>query len=160
MVLGVALTIIGEAIFGTGVITLPRAIKDFLGSVSKKTKESTVKLDKYTLVDPLCQKAKDEIKEFEKLYGEIKFLSDEEIEKKNQQLRFMEAMTDFYESCNGDPKEMRRRTSEFKQSLKEIEDLNGAKEINLHKEVDNSIQDKNKKSKKHKVLKSIISLWM
>ena len=157
MVLGVALTIIGEAILGTGVVTLPRAIKDFLGSVSKKTKESAIKLDKYTLVDPLCQKAKDEIKEFEKLY-EIKFLSDEEIEKKNQQLKFMEAMTDFYESCNGDPKEMRRRTSEFKQSLKEIEDLNGAKEINLHKEVDTSIQDR--KSKKHKVLKTVVSFWM
>jgi len=146
MCLTALVAICGELLVGTGIISAPRICFVSLRKLLNKTKdtsESVAALTAYSVGAE--EKFKKEIKEYEKLYGEIKFVDDDTIKKEEKDVELKEALVNFFEECDGDIEKMKMKLQDLKIKLEEDRISNESSKITLIKNKNKRVKKTNKK---------------
>lgn len=145
MILGVAITLIGEALIGVGMISAPSILWKGMKKSWKATNEADYKMKILNDDDNEAENIREEevVEAFEKKHGEIIIRSDEAIQSDDKKITDLENVVELIEGSDNDPKKMKAKVVKMRRTLEVEKDLaNAYKTAELAPSFDESVQAK------------------
>lgn len=145
MILGVALTLVGEALLGLGVISAPPIVWKGMKKSWRATNEADYKMKILNDDDNDAAniREEEEVLAFEKKYGEIVLRSDEAIQADDKKITNLENVVELIEGSDNDPKKMKDKVVKMRRTLEVEKDLaNAYKAAELAPSFDEAVQAK------------------
>ena len=145
MILGVALTLAGEALISLGLISVPSIMWKGMKKSWKATNEANYKMKILNDDDNEAENVKEEeaVEAFEKKYGEIIVRSDEAIQADDKKITNLENVVELIEGSDNDPKKMKAKVVKMRRTLEVEKDLiNAYKAAELAPSFNESVQAK------------------
>lgn len=145
MILGVAITLIGEALIGVGMISAPSILWKGMKKSWKATNEADYKMKILNDDDNEAENIREEevVEAFEKKHGEIIIRSDEAIQSDDKKITDLENVVELIEGSDNDPKKMKAKVVKMRRTLEVEKDLaNAYKAAELAPSFDESVQAK------------------
>lgn len=145
MILGVALTLAGEALIGLGLISAPPIVWKGMKKSWKATNEADYKMKIINDDDNEAENIREEevVEAFEKKYGEIVVRSEDAIQADDKKITNLENVIELIEGSNNDPKKMKAKVVKMRRTLEVEKDLaNAYKAAELAPPFDEAVQEK------------------